>query len=250
MKIDREVLEVLDKAEAQGNYLILGPEKLSRDLYLRVAKVIELAGGKWERKAGKHVFANTSASDALEPVFLTGQIVSAKSEFGFFETPPPLAAYVIECAEMEHYHEVLEPSAGRGAIAHIARNISDRVDAIELLPANFAALLQLSPRLRNVTQADFLESLPLPHYDRVVMNPPFAKRMDVRHITHAFKWLRPGGRLVAIASASVQFRDDTLGRDFRALVDSHGGSCELLPEGSFKESGTEVNTCLVVIPND
>lgn len=245
MIVTQDVLEVLDKSEVQGNFLALGPEKLDRDLYLRVAKVIELAGGKWNRRAGKHLFDGISAADALEPVFLTGQIVSAKSEFGFFETPSSIVFAMITMAKLREHHEVLEPSAGRGAIAERVLAITPYVDAIELLPANFQALLELRPPLRNVTNSDFLETIPLPHYDRILMNPPFAKRADVQHITKAAKWLRPGGMLVSVASAAVGFRDDYLGRTFRELIASGHGDILPLPTGSFKESGTDVNTVLV-----
>lgn len=244
MQVDQDVLEVLDKAEVRGNFLALGPEQLDRQLYLRVAKVIELAGGKWNRRAGKHLF-DGPAGDALEPVFLTGQIVSAKSEFGFFETPPSIAFALLTMCKLRPHHEVLEPSAGRGRIASAARAITEAVDAIELLPANFQALLELEPRLRSVVNCDFLEAMPSPRYDRVLMNPPFAKRADVLHITKATKWLRPGGMLVAIASAAVGFRDDHLGRGFRALIASGQGDILPLPVGSFKESGTDVNTVIV-----
>jgi Methyltransferase small domain len=244
MIVDREVLEVLDKAEVQGSFLALGPEQLDRKLYVKVAQVIELAGGKWNRRAGKHLFEG-SAADAMEPVFLTGQIVAAKSEFGFFETPRKIALMVVELADIEAGDWVLEPSAGRGAIAREARKLTDVVDAIEILPANFQALLELEPRLRNVTNSDFLEGIPLPAYDRIVMNPPFAKRNDVQHVTKATKWLKPGGKLVSVVSAAVTFRDDHLGRTFRELIASGGGDILPLPVGSFKESGTDVNTAIV-----
>lgn len=84
-------------------------------------------------------------------------------------------------------------------------------------------------------------------YDRVVMNSPFANGADVAHVTHAFSFLRPGGRLVAIMSAAVKFRSDRKTKAFRELVEAHGGEIEDLPEGSFRASGTDVRTVLVTI---
>lgn len=248
MRVDREVLEVLDQAETAGHFLMLAEHpKLERKLYERVAKVIELAGGKWDRRSAKHVFPD-QAADALEPIFLTGEIVSKKAEFGFFETPAALVAEVIARAKINATHEVLEPSAGRGALARAALQLTTAVDAVEILPGNFDALLALDPRLRKVQMADFLE-LPVPPmgYDRVIMNPPFAKRADVRHILRAAKWVKPGGRLVSIASASVEFRSDGLGTDFRKWLALEGGRITRLPDGSFKESGTMINTVLIEV---
>jgi hypothetical protein len=49
--------------------------------------------------------------------------------------------------------------------------------------------------------------------------------------------------------AGVVFRENKLAVEFRALVEDRGGSIEALPEGSFKESGTMVNTVVVTIPS-
>jgi 16S rRNA G1207 methylase RsmC len=84
-------------------------------------------------------------------------------------------------------------------------------------------------------------------FDRIVMNPPFADQQDIRHVMHAATLLKPGGRLVAIMSAGVAFRDDRLSRAFRALLLEHGGAIEYLPEAAFKASGTGVLAVLVTI---
>jgi hypothetical protein len=61
------------------------------------------------------------------------------------------------------------------------------------------------------------------------------------------RFLKPDGRLVAIMSAGVSFRQDKRTTAFRKLVEERGGMIEPLPEDSFKESGTSVNTVLVVV---
>jgi hypothetical protein len=48
-------------------------------------------------------------------------------------------------------------------------------------------------------------------------------------------------------SAGVEFRQDKKTTAFRALVDRSRGSIERLPEGAFKDSGTNVNTVLVTM---
>lgn len=42
-------------------------------------------------------------------------------------------------------------------------------------------------------------------YDAIVMNPPFERLQDIDHVRHAFRFLKPGGRLVAIMSAGSFF---------------------------------------------
>ena len=90
---------------------------------------------------------------------------------------------------------------------------------------------------------------PEPFYDRVVMNPPFARQDDIRHVTHAMRFLKDGGRLVSVMAASILFRDNRLTSDFRALIDERGGDIEECPEAAFRSSGTMVRTVIVTIPN-
>src|SRR5690606_34403981 len=59
--------------------------------------------------------------------------------------------------------------------------------------------------------------------------------------------LNPGGRLLAIAASSLASRDDALTSALRERIAEFGGRIDALPDGSFKESGTGVNTVLVVV---
>ena len=79
------------------------------------------------------------------------------------------------------------------------------------------------------------------------MNPPFNGGADVDHVRRAFDCLRNGGRLVGVLSGGVTFRQDKATTLFRAWVRDQGGVIESLPEGSFRESGTGVNTAVVVL---
>lgn len=243
MRVDQDILAVLDRAIVSGSTLTLTGQ-LDRKLYERTAKAIEAAGGKWSRKAKAHVFDGDAAA-AIEPIILTGEIVSAKQELGAFYTPPKVARLVIALANLGPGLSVLEPSAGRGALAAPAHLAGCRVDCVEIDPRSVAILC--STPYDCVVEADFLAQRPEPLYDRVVMNPPFARQDDIRHVMHAFRFLKPGGRLVAVMSSSVRFRTDRLTTEFRSFVEAspHGAISDNLPEGSFKESGTAVNACIV-----
>ncbi|KVH04139.1 restriction endonuclease subunit M [Burkholderia anthina] len=243
MRITTDVLATLSAAEAIGNQLKLVGQ-LDRSLYERTNKVLEAAGGKWNRKVKAHVF-DGDASDAIEQIILTGEI-TIPQDFGYFPTPSSVVDRLIELADVRDGHRVLEPSAGRGNIACAFRDTI--VDCYELLPENVDALEALGYDHWSITQADFLSVEPSPIYDRVVMNPPFEKRADIHHVRHALQFLVPDGRLVSVMSAGVLFRTDRLTSEFRALVDERGGSIEELPEGAFKASGTMVNTVVAVIP--
>jgi predicted RNA methylase len=240
MKISNEVLNVLSNANTNGNHLTLTGQ-LDRKLYQDANKALEAAGGKWNRKAKAHVF-DRDASEAIDQLLLTGEI-TVPQNFGYFPTPKALVEQMIELAELDQGMRVLEPSAGQGAIAHEVIKYCD-VDCYELLESNANKIA-----ICGVNVGDFLQVEPNPIYDRVIMNPPFSKQQDIHHVLHAFKFLKPGGKLVSVMSNSVTFRDNKLTKDFREFVDMHGGYIEECPEASFKESGTMVRTVIATLEN-
>lgn len=241
-KIDPAVLGVLSRSATNGAALVL-PGQLDRDLYVRTNKVLEALGGKWNRKAKAHLFPS-DAEELVDAVVLSGE-VALPEDFGYFPTPPAVVAKLMERANVQAGMYALEPSAGTGAIVGALLAAGAVVDAVELLPKNAQAIRVMRGPVR-VFEQDFLALPVVNRYDRVVMNPPFAKRADIRHVMHAVKFLKAGGRLVSVMSAGVAFREDRLASEFRAYVENVG-SIEPLPEGSFEASGTSVNTVLVEV---
>ncbi len=170
------------------------------------------------------------------------QVVSAPQ---LFSTPADLAARMVELAGIERGHSVLEPSAGTGSLLRAIREVTGggvECTAVEINP-------QLCDRLRGsqegavVINCDFLSFVPpVAKFDRIVMNPPFAKGQDVKHVRHALGMLKPGGTLVAVcANGPLQ------NAELRPLVEQLGGDWEVLPPNSFASSGTAVNAALFVI---
>lgn len=250
MKIANDVLSVLSAATVEARAVTLNGQ-LDRNLYTRTNKVLEAAGGKWDRKAKAHVFAG-DAAERMDQIILTAEVALPKDEFEFFPTPPAVVELVIASAQIGDGMMVLEPSAGRGALALAAqRSARDvMVDMYELMPENNDALHALHIPLSGIgAPQDFLTVKPTGTYDRVVMNPPFSRQADIKHVQHALEFLKPGGLLVSVMAAGVTFRQDARATYFRALVEERGGAIEPLPEGAFKSSGTGVNTVIVTIPS-
>lgn len=169
------------------------------------------------------------------------KVVSAPQ---LFPTPGHLAARMVALADIQPVSTVLEPSAGTGSILKAiddgCADIRDivSVTAVEINP-------QLSSSLRDgfkkvtVHQRDFLAwNGDLGKFDRILMNPPFERGSDIKHIKHAAEMLAEGGRLVAICANGPKQKEE-----LQPLA-SHW---ENLPEGTFKEQGTNVNTALLVI---
>lgn len=244
-QIATDVLKVLDAAIVEGSKVILTGQ-LDRKLYTETDKVLQAAGGKWNRSAKAHVFEG-DAAEVLEPIILTGQYSRTKQDFGQFDTPPALAADIAMRADIFPGAGTLEPSVGIGNLAFAAEAFGATLHGYEVDAKRYHIAKDRCVFEGGLRLSDFLNSHPEPVFDRVVMNPPFAKQDDIRHVLHAFKFLKPGGRLVSIMSASTMFRANKLAADFRDFVAAHGGTIELLPEASFKSAGTTVSSCVVTI---
>jgi len=242
IKISEDVLRVLSAAEFDGPRMRLTGQ-LDRKLYVDTNKVLEAAGGKWNRSAKAHVF-DGEAFAAMDAIILTGEFTRTKQDFGQFDSPEEVVGRVIQLADIDAGMAVLEPSAGIGNIASAAKRCGAHVTCWEIDAKRAESLSGIAASL-NV--GDFLlATVPSSFkFDRVVMNPPFARQDDIRHVLHAAKFLKPGGRLVSVMSAGVLFRDNRLTTDFRSFVEDRDGSFERLPENAFKESGTAVNACIV-----
>jgi predicted RNA methylase len=244
MQIEQNILEILERSAIDGAMLRLPPTQLDRNTYQAVNKVIEAAGGKWNRKAGAHVFEG-DAIDTIEPILLTGEYIRTKQDFGQFDTPEEVALDVVRRAQIEAGMYVLEPSAGIGNIVDAVEKAGGLVEAFEIDAKRLHSCKDRCILAGGIHLSDFLNSKPEPIFDRVVMNPPFARQADIAHVLHATRFLKPGGRLVSIMSASVTFRTDAKTEAFRDFINVRGASHGHLPAGAFKESGTMVNSVVV-----
>jgi hypothetical protein len=162
---------------------------------------------------------------------------------GFYPTPRKIAQMMLDYAEVEAGMRVLEPSAGTGNLA----------DAIyEREPEAMVTACEIAPRLRRILELkgytaewDCLDIKG--EFERVIMNPPFERGQDMEHVQAMYERLVDGGRLVSVMSEGVFFRQGKREVAFRAWLDELGAESIQLPENSFKESGTGVNTRIVII---
>lgn len=164
----------------------------------------------------------------------------------FFPTPESESVEVVELADIKPGMKVLEPSAGMGHIADKIRETGADVDVVEM-----ASKLREHLALKdyNIVGDDFLEYKPTLAYDRIVMNPPFSKDQDIKHINHAYSMLKPGGKLVAVTSSMAGDKANTINKNFRQFLDQVSATETPIKEGAFKESfnPTSVNTKIIEI---
>ncbi|QDV73203.1 methyltransferase [Botrimarina mediterranea] len=114
---------------------------------------------------------------------------------------------MLDLADIQADHQVLEPSCGMGSI----------VDSLyEQLPELDVTAIEMNRTLKPVLDAkgyavyfgDFLEHQG--EYDRIVMNPPFERgeNSDIDHMRHAYTLLKPGGKLVSVMGEGAFSRSD------------------------------------------
>lgn len=157
---------------------------------------------------------------------------------GYFPTPQRVIDELLQHVTLEPDSKVLEPSAGSGAICDA---IDAKVTAYEVNHSLFEILKLKGYDARNY---DFLTCKPQAVYDAVVMNPPFENTQDIDHVLHAYEFLKTGGTLVAVMSPAAFFHESNKAKAFREWFN---GTKYELPPGSFKESGTNVNTVYIVM---
>jgi hypothetical protein len=182
--------------------------------------------------------------------------------YGFYPTPIDAAKQLLEPVLQEigglksknpgSPVRALEPSAGTGNLSAMLAAAGATTDCCEM-QSHLAEGLRLDPRYGNVWCQDFMALTPasVEPYDVVVMNPPFMRDLEIDHLMHAWKMLKPGGSLHAILPAGVEFRESAKCVAFRELFEKQGYSrywrsnWEELPPGSFSSVGTNINTVIV-----
>lgn len=202
-------------------------------------------GGKWRSKKGFVFPDDIDAAERVRLAVATGEVLDPRAA-SFFPTPAWLADELVKRAGVTDEDNVLEPSAGTGALALAVRRVAPKahIVCVEALPDNVATLRALGFQ---TNECDFLKSESPGGFTRVVMNPPFEGRADIKHVTRAFELLATGGVLAAIMSSGVAHRQDRLATEFRALVTANGGEIIENADGAFLESGTGVRTVTVVM---
>lgn len=245
---DAEHLAELDAASYGRKFADLGEYdrcKVRNAVRVKLGIALPEGGAKLPEPPPKPASTYTPPArtvfDDMKDSLRTGVQVTTVDQL--FPTPKELAQRVIELADIQPKHRILEPSAGTGALLlaiHEATPLSqwNTLDlvAVEVNP-------KLAKRLDQYTEAihcaDFLTcNGNLGTFDRIVMNPPFANGQDIKHIEHARHFLKPGGRLVAICANGP--------RQQEALKPIASEWHDLEP-GTFASEGTNVNTALLII---
>lgn len=179
-----------------------------------------------------------------------------------FSTPPAEALLVVKAAGLRAGMTVLEPSAGTGNIAVLARMAGAHVDTNEIDERRLS-LLRLQGFSPIAFDAERLDNL-LPEdkfYDAIVMNPPFSAtggrvrghstEFGARHIEQALLRLKPGGRLVAIVGRGMALDRPTFRAWWADIEQRYHVRANVGLDGSvYAKFGTTFDNQIIVIDHD
>lgn len=171
----------------------------------------------------------------------------------YFATPEPVGLKMVEWADIRTGEDVLEPSAGHGAIARWFPD-GAKVRVIEQ-SAELASRVALHVD-GDVVHGNFEDHHIVNKYDAIVMNPPYGLggAEAIPHLAKASSHLRDGGRVVALIptgpAADKKFDNWFYARDKdgKSLTPGlHLIADVKMPGVTFERAGTAVATRLVVI---
>lgn len=240
---DTPMLAFLRSCTLDGLTLHVPNERIAPKVYAEAKKALLIFGGKWN--TGKQCFTfKKDPAVHIATLIGTGKVVNEKKNRQAYYTPPDIVEMLMEYACITSVHDVLEPSAGDGAIALacVAEGAAS-VTVCEIDPDE-CMKLRMTGKFAAVIEGDFLAAdlYTGDHpskFERIVMNPPFTRGQDATHILAAYDYLAPGGRLIAIMA-------DT---DSPKLMFLRPKTLIHLPAGAFKASGTNVSTRIIEIIN-
>lgn len=176
----------------------------------------------------------------------TGTAVA--KDLQYYPTPEAVVDILLHDLHIEKGSRYLEPSCGCGRIMDGLRKRGAKVIGYEVDPARAA---EARAKGHSVITRNFLETVPTGDFDGVVMNPPFYGKHYQKHVEHALKFLKSGGKLVAILPITARtdhgFASEEWMKAHNVRADSLMGPWKDLPIGSFTESGTNINTTVLKI---
>jgi hypothetical protein len=146
------------------------------------------------------------------------------------QTAEPLE-FLVKNLDLFDGVDILLSSPGRLDVADAVKKVCPRavITCVEPNPAIRERLELQGYAL--LGEGNFLSVDCWPGFDRIVSIPETIHRQDVNHVRHAFRMLKPGGRLVAVLTEIVLRRTDAL----RKWLEAVGGEIEDLPDGLLFE---------------
>lgn len=244
----RSLKWALDNCTAEGQIIRPPGEQLDDKVYADMKRHFTDNRGKW--KGGKkQYFEFPKNAEQLLADLQAGKTPKFKRDSHFFYTPKEVVNEMCNMHILIGPHRILEPSAGQG---HLIEAVNDFVNlypekhdwvTIEADEYNREVLAKKGyPPVHD----DFDTFETDERFEVCYANPPFKK--DTDHVVKIVSLLAKGGAAVIVLPDSWPYRDKRnkeLMKEFEESFESVG--VRKLPSDAFKETGTGVNTVLLIL---
>lgn len=221
---------------------------ISDEEYDKLKPAIESMGGHWRERVGGFVFSKDSMKRTNYSEW--------QESIQFFPTPESVARRMATLSGILEYDgevRLLEPSAGQGGLLQVLTD-KELKNAEVVEPSEINAQI-LREKGLNPYEISF-EEYYINHIDEekkithVLMNPPFSLGRDISHVKMAYNLLKDGGKLAAVISENTLYYKKAANKDFVNWLKEKKAYIEPIPYGSFIDSGTSIDTVLVIIEKE
>lgn len=223
-------------------------------------------GGHWSEVHKSFVFIKEVTTGIIQEAIqkannqnpLSKEQIEREKLQAYF-TPSKISKKMQQLAHICDNDIVLDPSAGTGNLVSGLNVPKENVFLVEPNP-EFCEFLRRSGYV-NVIQSTFEEALDkkvLPNnISKVLMNPPFSKQSDLKHILLAYELLNKGGTLVSIIGKNSLLERD-INNQKSPTLENFISTCKSskfhqiinLEPASFEESGTICDTCMIILEKE
>lgn len=234
----------------KDNLMVMRPtDEMTDATYDKLKQYMEGMGGHWRERVRGFVFYTQNLK--------RNSFQNWKESNQFFPTPEHVANRVYQLSGLSNWsllHDgrpiVLEPSAGTGSLLHeIPSDINCKFYIVEPEIHNAKQLEDEGYDVNRCTFEKFYSSAVKTNtrFTHVLMNPPFSQSRDIKHTLMAYDLLEPDGRLVSIISENAMYYANEYSNKFRQWINDTNAIIEPISSTAFKESGTTVDTVIIVV---
>lgn len=242
---------------------IVKPSRVITDNeYNRLKPLIGLVGGFWREKYGGFSFNGTKQDverkmeycSRLDSFTIPDEVLQ-RSKYKFYPTPSEIAENLVDLANISELDVCLEPSAGQGSILDCIVKKTSHYVAVELDPLNIDCLVNRGYKVYHMPFEDYYNFYKYyrnykveQEITRVVMNPPFAETLCLRHVMLAYDLLAPGGILVTILPENaLYYKNNKVTDTFNCLLKGIQSECKPMATRVFANMGVNVHTVVLVM---
>ena len=238
--------EMLELLYVDEKSIMLPTEiQFSAATYTILKDVLQKASGKYHN--GGFLFDSSDEAQTVLAALLDGEDVNIKKSLQYYASTDAAADILLNDVDFTG-KTIYEPHGGEGFLVRKSFDLGAKEVLTTEIYRKFHPALEATGA--KVIGTDVFDVTPdmLEDVDAIVMNPPFTGGADVKHFNYLLSIIPRGIPIYAIMSGCVNHHNWKVYKDFRDYLTSKGINPIDIPAGSFKESGTNVSTVAIRIP--